>query len=282
MTDIREPVINNIKKAVAAGDFHRKVEVNDPNVSRADIDQILTDYVREQPTLRFKTKQLVARHYLSLLTDAINWRTEIVGLNNLSGLHGGAIVTSNHFSPFENTAIRKAIRKAGYKKLAIVSQASNNEMTGILGFFMNYADVIPIANSLNYLGHEFPKLLKKQLDNGVPILIYPEQEMWYNYRKPRPPQRGAYFYAATFNVPIISCFIEIIDLNKPASEAFNKVRYRVHILKPIFPNPTMSVRQNSLAMMQQDYQQKKDAYQEAYHIPLTYTFQPHDIAGWRH
>ena len=44
--------------------------------------------------------------------------------------------------------------------------------------------------------------------------------MWYNYRKPRPLKQGAYYYAAKNNVPIISCFTEIIDKEKKLTMNF--------------------------------------------------------------
>lgn len=282
MANSKEAVIQNIQKAVAAEKFHSKVEVNDPIVSLSDIRDVLNSYVSEQSTLSYKFKRFLAMITINNVTRAVNRKTEIIGVEKISHLNQAGIVTSNHFNPLENTAVRKAVYKAGYHNMAIVSQASNNKMNGMLGFFMNYANIIPIANIHNYLGHDFLDLVKQQLNDGNPVLIYPEQEMWFNYRKPRPPQRGAYFYAATFNVPIISCFTEIIDLGIPDSSTtnFNKVQYRVHVLDPIFPDPDLDVKQNSYAMMQKDYDQKRQAYELAYNKPLTYDFEPDDIAGW--
>ncbi|KRM72116.1 1-acyl-sn-glycerol-3-phosphate acyltransferase [Lacticaseibacillus brantae] len=283
MPDSKDQIIQNIEQAVADQAFHRKVEVNDPVVDRKQIAQDIQNYLRLRQTSGYKVKTLMATKAADWAAPVINRRTDIIGLDKIKGLNQAGIITSNHFNPLENTAVRLAIHKAGYKKMAIVSQITNFEMTGMLGFFMKYSNTIPIADMYNYMGRDFPKLLKEQLDHGVPILIYPEQEMWLNYRKPRMPQRGAYYYAAMFNVPIISFFIEIIDLGKPerGSASFNQVRYRLHVLDPVFPNATLDVKHNSQAMMQTDYAQKKAAYEAAYHVPLDYTFAPSDIAGWR-
>ena len=35
----------------------------------------------------------------------------------------------------------------------------------------------------------FRTLMQRNLDRNRFILIYPEQEMWFNYRKPRPGKR---------------------------------------------------------------------------------------------
>ena len=124
--------------------------------------------------------------------------------------------------------------------------------------------------------------MKKLLRRGQYVLIYPEQEMWFNYRKPRPLKRGAYYYAARFQVPVISCFVEMVEVQEKENEDFNKVRYVVHILEPIFPEPQKSVRENSVNMMGKDYEQKKQAYEKYYGRKLQYNFEPGDIAGWRY
>jgi len=282
MPESKEAVIANIKAAVVAGDFHRKVEVNDPVVSPEQLQQDLAHYLHTRHTWPFKTKSIIAQSAANLASPIINHHNEIIGLDKIQALHTPGVITSNHFHPMENSTLRLAILRAGYKKMGIVSQVTNFDMTGFLGFFMRYSNTIPIANTIRYMGTTFPKLLTEQFDAGNPILMYPEQEMWFNYRKPRPVQRGAYFYAATFNVPILSFFNEIITLPKPDKSMlnFNQVRYRLHVLDPIFPDPTLSVKTNSVAMMGQDYTQKKAAYEAAYQQPLTYDFSPADIAGW--
>ena len=155
-------------------------------------------------------------------------------------------------------------------------------MKGVIGFVMNYADTIPLGKDQDYMTGAFPDLIKGLLRSGQYVLIYPEQEMWFNYRKPRPLKRGAYYYAARFHVPVISCFVEQVEIKEKENDEFNKVRYVVHILEPIFPDPQKSVRENSMEMMNRDYEQKRLAYEKAYGRKLTYEFEPGDIAGWRY
>lgn len=104
--------------------------------------------------------------------------------------------------------------------------------------------------------------------------------MWFNYRQPRPTKRGAYYYAKRFNVPIVSCFIEMQDKPKLAGPSFHQVAFTMHVLKPIFPNPNVSEREDSVRMMKQDYAQKCAAYEQAYGRPVDYHFKQADIAGW--
>ena len=277
--DNREAVIENIKVAAENGDFHSKVEINDPNLTPEQSKAILDRYVQNRQKTSFKAKTLLARQAANLLTFALNRNSEITGIENALSIKGGAIVTSNHFSPVENTAVRLVVKKLGKKRINIVSQETNLAMPGAIGFLMNYADIIPIAEDKNYLKNDFPEIIKSLIQKNEYVLIYPEQEMWFNYRKPRPFKRGAYYYAAKLGVPVISIFVEMQDLNEKDTDEFNKVKFKIHILKTIYPDPEKSVKENSVLMCEEDYAQKKAAYEKAYGKPLDYTFQNSDIAG---
>lgn len=276
----KKPVIQNIQKNIQAKQFNAKVELNDPQLDLQTEDQILENFLQQRSHWTYHVKNIIARLEMRLITQWCNRFTEVYGLYNLADLTTGAIITSNHFNPLDNTAIRYALRSQ-HRRLYIVSQATNLQMQGSLGFFMNYDDILPLGRGLNYLGKTFPQLLQTTLQQNNYILIYPEQEMWFNYRKPRPLKRGPYYYAARYHSPIISCFVEMQDLQKPDNKQFNQIRYLVHILPIIYPQARLSDRDNSYYLMQQDYQQKKAAYEAAYQQKLTYNFETADIVGWR-
>ena len=279
--DKREEVIENIQKALVSGEYCAKVEVNDPVLSREESDAIIDRYILSSDTLSFKVKSFVARKIANVFTKALNKDTEIIGLENLEGVEGGAVITSNHFGPLDNTAIRYLFHhKLGMKRVNIVSQETNLAMPGVIGFLMNYADIIPISGNKKYLGGKFLEKIQSLVDKGEYVLIYPEQEMWFNYRKPRPVKRGAYYYAAKMGTPIISCFVEMVDKDEIDRDNFRKVQYKVHVLPAIYPDPSLSVRDNSARMCEIDYMQKKAAYEKAYKKELTYDFYCDDIAGY--
>lgn len=277
----KQAVIENIQRAVQEEQFQRKVEVDDPGLSAEEEQKILSRFPGRIQTAGYHLKNKTARGLVEAVTRGVNRNTEITGLEHLRQIHTGAIITSNHFNPLDNTAVRSALKKAGKNRLYIVSQAGNFAMKGVIGFVMNYADTIPLGKDQDYMTGAFPDLIRGLLRSGQYVLIYPEQEMWFNYRKPRPLKRGAYYYAARFHVPVISCFVEQVEIKEKENDEFNKVRYVVHILEPIFPDPQKSVRENSMEMMNRDYEQKKQAYEKAYGRKLTYEFEPGDIAGWR-
>lgn len=282
--DSKKIVIENIIKAAREGRFNDKVEIDDAILSREERKHILGKFVKHRCSISYIYRNFIARRVVDIATDLVNAKTEIVGLENIKDYKGGAIATSNHFNPVDTTIVRYGLKKAGRHKMFIVSQDTNLLMKGILKFLTNYADTIPISPDKDYMNRHFHRTLNHLLTKKKEIiLIYPEQEMWYNYRKPRPPKRGAYFYAAKFNVPILSFFTEMIDepgTGKPGAE-FDNVKYRLHVLPAIYPDPNLTERENSVLMMQKDYEQKKTAYEKAYGKKLEYEFEKTDIAGWR-
>jgi len=280
ITPQREAVIQNIKDAVQRGDFNCKVEVNDPVFTPEQRKQVLDGFLKNQSNPLYWMKNFFARRSVDLATYYLNLNTKIIGLEKLRHLEGGAIITSNHFNPDENTAIRRMTQKLRKGRLCIVNQDTNLGMTGLFGFFMNYIDIIPINHELGWLTNHFAKLVEKSLSKKQLILMYPEQEMWFNYRKPRPCKSGAYLFAARNNVPIISCFVEIREKQSMAAPDFHNTQYILHILDPIYPDPDKSAAANGREMCERDYAQKVAAYERCYGRKLTYEFDPWDIAGW--
>lgn len=276
----KSQVIERIRQAAREGNFHAKTELGDPCLNVKEREALLSRFMEERGRASFRLKRFGARCITDGLTWYTNRDTEILGVENLRGVPHGAIVTSNHFSPLDNGVIRFGLRTAGWPRVRIVAQETNFAMGGLVGFLMHYSDTLPVSGDRQYMARAFPCLLKEALDRGNPVLIYPEQEMWFHYRKPRPLKRGAYHYAAKFGVPVVSCFVEIREKGQMDTEEFRKVRYVLHILPPIYPEPGKGLRENSVTMCQTDYRQKQEAYQKAYGRPLDYAFTPHDIAGW--
>lgn len=280
--ETRLQIIENIKHSAESGEFYNKVEVNDPVLTPEESRAITDAYIENRLKIGFRVKARLACGFADIAMRAINRDTEITGIEKIPKNLGGAIITSNHFSPLENTIIRYLNRKIGRKKLNIICQDSNFAMSGPIGFLMNYADTIPISIQPRYLARDFLSILKEKLIlKGETVLLYPEQEMWFNYRKPRPPKAGAYFYASKLGVPVISCFVQMIDtgVSDGKSGKFNKVRFKLHVLGVLYPDAKKTPKDNTEAMANEDYRLKKECYESVYGKKLTYTFTPDDIAG---
>lgn len=281
--DNREQVINNIENAVKNGNWNAKVEVGDPVLSLNESKDLVNNFWQEQKTIKGKINNRIGHLFFNSLTHFLTSSTTFTGLENLANLpQGGAIITANHFNQIDSLPIKHLANKT-HHSLTIAIEDTNLKLPGILCYLMNYVGTIPLIQVPSYVGTEFPRHLHDALEQNSWVLIFPEQEMWWNYRKPRELKRGAYYFAAKQNVPVISTFIEIqstakIEKNHPN---FYQTKYVVHVLPPIFPDVKLTANENSKLMMKRDYQQKVAAYEKAYQRKLDLAFTPWDIAGWR-
>ncbi|WP_283605444.1 lysophospholipid acyltransferase family protein [Lactobacillus gallinarum] len=281
--DNREAVIKNIQKAANKRDFTAKAEIGDPQMTLDERLKLVNDYWKNRKLFSSKINNQIGHAMLTTFAKTLAGSTEFKGLENLNNLPiGGAIVTANHFNQIDSLPIKLLANKM-HHQLSIVIEDTNLMLPVFFRYLMNYVGTIPLVQSASYIGNEFPKHLSNALAKNNWVLIYPEQEMWWNYRKPRKLQRGAYYFAAKQNVPVISLFIEIRDLPKieKKDSNFYETKYIVHVLQPIFPDVSLSANENAHKMMEQDYQQKVAAYEKIYGKKLNYDFTDWDIAGWR-
>ena len=279
----KKEVINNIKKNIENNELNKKVEIGDPNLSEDEIQKYINDFYRNKKKLSYFFKNKIANKTVKKISKELYPDIKINGLEklDLADLSNGAIITSNHFNPLDSYNIRKIVEEKLHKKLYIVVQDTNLAMPGFLGFLFNNIEVIPLSKSPNYIIKKFVPELKKILSKGDFILIYPEEEMWFNYRLPRPCKRGAYQFAHELDVPVISCFVKMIDTDKTDNDEFNKVKYEVSINKVIYPEAGESVKSDSRKMAEVDYEARKKAYEDAYNKKLNYEFDISDITGWK-
>lgn len=278
----KKRVIENIKKALLDDDLNRKVEEGDAELSAEEEAKLVAQFFAARKKIGFRLKHKAMQKMNDAQAKAYDKLIQIEGLENLKKLKEPRfIITSNHFNPLDNLCVKKMTRKVYGKEPYIVIQASNLAAGGVIGELFNYLDHIPVSKSANYIRGEFMDHMRETLDKGYPILIYPEEEMWFNYRKPRTNKRGAFHFAAELNVPVLPCFVEILDTTRPDNDEFFESEYIIHVLSPIFPDPEKSVRANSIEMAAKDYELKKAAYEKAYNKKLDYKFEESDIANFR-
>lgn len=108
------------------------------------------------------------------------------------------------------------------------------------------------------------------------ILIYPEQSMWWNYRKPKPLKDGAFKIAARNNVPVIPVFITMQDSEIIGDDGFPVQEYIVNIEEPIYPDEKLSEKENANIMKDKNFEVWKKVYEEFYNMPLQYNTRKED------
>jgi 1-acyl-sn-glycerol-3-phosphate acyltransferase len=247
--------------------FYIDVE-DDPSGHELRPDEV--DYLRKKPISKIKT--LGARAMAAILQPLVRKDLQITveGEENLAGIDGAAIITSNHFSIFENIAVKEvADRVKGKHRFYRVIKGLNFFQPGWVGFLMKNCDTLPLSKNLKTL-RLFEAALERILAKGGLVLVYPEQAMWWNYRKPRPPKAGAYHYAAKFEVPIIPCFVTMEDTEVPDGYGFPKQTYTIHVMPPLYPDPQKTNRENERTMQAENYRLCLEKYREVYGVECKY------------
>ena len=266
----RREVVNKIIELERLGKFDVDVE-NDPpyrHLMPGDV-----DYLRKKWTSKVKT--MWANYYSYRFFKHIIKKGAIVidgyeGVENLKRVKGGAVITANHFSPFDSIPLHLALRKyARCKKLYKVIREGNYTMPGIFGYFLRNCNTLPLATNPTVL-RSFQTAVDTILHKGNYILIYPEQSMWWNYRKPKPLKQGAFIFAARNNVPVIPTFITMRDTDKLAADGSIIQAYTLHFLPAIYPEEGLSQQENVMNMKKENERLCKEVYEKVYGEPLTY------------
>lgn len=265
-------LIENIKKAVKEKRFNDRISIGDHVVSKEEREKYIIPYDCQKKKISNKFKNYIANIIADLLANKINKKTEIIGLENIKNIDGQAIITCNHFSPYDSLIIRHLMSKIKKQhKFDIMVAESNIFMGGKVGWILKNCNTFPFCNSLDFLNNNFYPSIKKFFEKKHFVLIYPEQEMWLNYKKPRPQKPGAFHIALKFNVPIISCFISM------KKNTNNQTIYTLYISKPLLKNDNFTFSENKKMLLEKDFSFKKECYEKAYNTQLDYTFSDDDI-----
>jgi len=265
-------VIENIKNALAEGDVFKKVELFDPVITDDDIKRVIEPFDTERHKLKSKLLSFFARKIAERETKKRNINTEVLGIENALSVKDGAVITSNHYNPTDSTPIRLMAYECGKRKgLHIIVQETNIMMTGLFGFLMNNCNTMPVSPDREYMVKNLTPAIEKVLGRGDFLLVYPEQEMWFNYKRPRAHRDGAYHWAATYGVPIIPTFTEMRSVcGERDGDGFLPVKHILHIMPPIYPDKELGEKAGAEKMMNDAYAACKAKYEEVYGIPLVY------------
>ena len=244
----REEVLEKIKMLEKEGKFDVDAE-NDPPTIVLTPENI--DYLRNKMTSKIKrvfANEVGERFLDSLLKNNKLIIKEINGIENLNKVSTGAIVTCNHFNPFDCFAIEKVFRMSGKieeKRLyKVIREGNYTNFSGLYGFFFRNCDTLPLSSNKRTMV-KFMKAVATLLNKGDFILIYPEQSMWWNYRKPKPLKNGAFKIAARNNVPVIPIFITMQDSEIIGEDGYPVQEYIINIKEPIYPNKELSEKENT-------------------------------------
>lgn len=235
------------------------------------------DYLRKKPSSKLKRDfaYAVARKFMNkLLKNKQLIIKEVNGIENWQNVKVGAIVTCNHFNAMDSFAMQYTYDKAGFnpkkrKLYKVIREGNYTNFGGFYGFLMRNCNTLPLSSNAETM-KKFVKAIDKILGKKEFILIYPEQSMWWNYKKPRPLKKGAYNFAARNNVPIVPIFITMKDSDVIGEDGYPIQEYTINVFPAIYPDENLPKNTNIDNMMQKNFELWKDCYEKTYGIPLTY------------
>lgn len=268
----RQAVLKRIEEYEKIGEFHKSVE-DDPPAKELLEDQV--DYLCKKFSSKCKRRLanfLGDRYYLHLIKKGKLVIENVEGKEHLSALKDGAIISCNHFCTSDHYIVFHAIRKYLPKKYLykIIREGNYTGFSGLYGLLFRHCNTLPLSRNRRTM-ISFMSAVNTLLISGESILIYPEQEMWWNYKKPRPFLVGGFKLAYRAKVPVLPIFISMQDDEKQIDEhGYPLQRYTVHILPPVYPDLSLGEKLGSEQMKEQAFALYKEKYESVYQKPLVY------------
>ena len=272
----RLEVLARIEEYEKKGWFSKDVEEDPPTIPLTP-DKV--DYLNKKLKNKISTffVNIGAKRFIkNLVKNGQMIIKDIKGIENYEAIqNSGAILTCNHFNPFDNFAIHYALFKYMYKPgkqvlYKVIREGNYTNFPGIYGFFFRHCNTLPLSANFSTMKN-FMAAMKVLLERGEKVLIYAEQGMWWNYRKPRPLTAGAFKFAAESKVPVLPIFITMNDSDKIGGDGFPIQEYTLHFLPPIYPDESKTVKENMEIMKDKNYEMWKEVYETTYGVPLTYS-----------
>lgn len=271
----RLEILQRIEDFESKNFFDSDVE-NDPPAKVLEAHEI--DYLRRK--LSNKIKSAIVNRKADKIIDQLIATNQIIiddviGAENIKDIKGPAFITSNHFHIFENMALYKVFKDNApnkHKFYRVIREGNYTSPPKGFDMFFKHANTLPLSSSRNTMKNLISALevLTKKKNY---ILMYPEQYMWWNYKKPRPFKDGVYKFAYKFNVPIIPCFITMKDSEFMDGDGLPIQRYTVHIMPPIYPDKNIPQKENVGSMRDLNFSMCKDVYEKVYGLKLKYTYE---------
>ena len=269
----RVEVLQKIEEYERKGIFDLDVEQDPPGKTLMPED---IDYLKDSPAEKLKTEMAfqAARQFVKgLVKDKKLIVKEIKGLEHFRELNSGAVITCNHFNAFDSFAIQMAYDAAGQPKrkfYRVIREGNYTSFPGFYGMLMRHCNTLPLSSNHKTM-QKFLVAVDTLLQSGHFVLVYPEQSMWWNYRKPKPLKIGAFQFAAKNGAPVLPCFITMKDTDIMGEDGFFVQEYTVHIGAPIYPDQAVRRRECAKRMMEKNFEIWKNIYETEYQIPLFYT-----------
>lgn len=270
----RVAILEKIAQFEREGRFDEDVEADPPSppLPPEGIEYIHKGFVGGCKRAAAFASAHVFFRYLQLTRQLYLRKTQ--GLENLKNVKGGAVITCNHFLPFDSFFMQLVYNASGHKKrlYRVIREGNYTGFPGFYGFLMRNCNTLPLSSNLQTM-KKFLRATGQLLADGNCILIYPEQSLWWNYRKPKPLKPGAFDMALKSHVPVIPCFITMEETPRTGPDGFPVLAYTPHVGPPIYPDESLPRPAAREKLKAETERFNREIYESVYGIPLRYTTQ---------
>lgn len=152
--------------------------------------------------------------------------TKIVGKEKIKNIKGSCFIYGNHTQPIGDVFI--PAHCAFPKRIYTVVSTANYGIP-IISTLLPYLGALPVVETIGGM-KELNNAIKKRVENGNPIVIFPEAHVWEYCSFIRPYSLTSFKYPAKFNVPSVAmtaCYTK--------SRFYKKPKMTVYIDGPFHP-----------------------------------------------
>ena len=273
VSEDRKEVLRKIEEYERKGWFDKDVE-NDPPSPELRPEDV--DYLGKKLSSKIKTaiaNKMGRKFFEKMIKEGAVVIDGMDGGENLRLLKDtGAVITCNHFGIPDNYILYHCIQNSLKKKrlYKVIREGNYTGFSGLFGFLFRNCNTLPLSSNRRTMVN-FMSAADTLLRRGEAVLIYPEQGMWWNYRKPRPFKIGAFKIAVRAGVPVLPTFITMKDDETKLDEHnYPLQHYTLHVMPPVYPDKTLSEKQAAEKMKEDTFALYKAKYEEVYGVPLAY------------
>lgn len=274
VSEDRKEVLKKIGEYERKGWFDKDVE-NDPPAPELRPEDV--DYLGKKLSSKIKTaiaNKMGRKFFEKMIKDGAVVIDGMKGEENLAVLKKtGAVISCNHFGIPDNYILYHCIQKSLKKKrlYKVIREGNYTGFPGLFGFLFRNCNTLPLSSNRRTMMN-FMSAADTLLKRGEAVLIYPEQGMWWNYRKPRPFKIGAFKIAVRAGVPVLPAFVTMKDDETKLDEHnYPLQHYTLHIMPPVYADACLNEKQAAEKMRQDTFALYKAKYEEVYGVPLAYS-----------
>ena len=159
----RLEILKKIEQLEEEGKFDVDPEKDPPTIM---LEPGNVDYLNQKSTSKIKTKianKVGTRFLDNIIKNNKLIIREVNGIENLNSLESGAVITCNHFNPFDVFAIEEIYRSTkfvGKKTLyKVIREGNYTNFPGLYGFLFRNSDTLPLSSNTETM-KEFLKIRK--------------------------------------------------------------------------------------------------------------------------